>query len=151
GVDVLAEDMVAGLPAAGRLQPALELAKVLGQVALQFFDVAAWLALFQLLLAFVQPIDDLLVLVDLLLVFSDALVVPLLGALAFVEDGEDGVDGGEIAAPQHGGAEGTEDGQYQAAPVRQGVAERAQEVLHDGIGDLAAGGSEPGGASRGGP
>src|SRR5262249_13682426 len=46
------------------------------------------------------------------------------------EDLEDGVDGGEVEAPEHGGQEGTDHRQEEPGPVFPGEAEGPQEVLH---------------------
>jgi hypothetical protein len=50
--------------------------------------------------------------------------------ILFVEQLQDGVDGGEIGPPQDGSAGGTEDGKDQAPAVRQSVTKGAEEIFH---------------------
>src|SRR5207244_1905039 len=69
-------------------------------------------------------------LLDLLLDTPDLVVGPLLEVLVRADDLEDGVDGGEVQAPEDSREDGAQDRDAQADAVRPGTAHGAQEVFH---------------------
>src|SRR5262249_46186479 len=93
-----------------------------------------------------DDIDFLAPFIDVGLDGFDVAVEDLVDGLLAVQDLQQRVDGGEVRAPEDGGEEGTEQRHGEPTPVRPGVREGAEEVLH-GRGWLAEDREDGGGVS----